>query len=135
MLSKPTKYILLSLTAALIIYFIYDSFSLPSVDDLEGDFKEVAFYRNENNTGPIVRIYAVTVADTLWQEMEAYGNYMPHTKYGTTRVYFFLNNQPVPDQVQPGQPNFPSQFEPYTLARYEKDAMGQISFVRHPFRR
>ncbi|MDO6389638.1 hypothetical protein Q4E40_05840 [Pontibacter sp. BT731] len=135
MLSKPTKYILLSLTAGLILYFIYDSFSLPSVDDLKGDFKEVAFYRNENNTGPIVRIYAVTVADTLWQEMEQYGNYMPHTKYGTTRVYFFLNNQPAPDQVQPGQPNFPSQFEPYTLARYEKDAMGQISFVRHPFSR
>ncbi|MCP2042258.1 hypothetical protein [Pontibacter sp. HSC-36F09] len=135
MLSKPTKYILLSLSAALIIYFIYDSFSLPSVDDLKGDFKEVAFYRNENNTGPIVRIYAVTLADTLWQEMEAYGNYMPHTKYGTTRVYFFLNNQPAPDQVQPGQPNFPSQFEPHTLARYEKDAMGQISFVRHPFSR
>jgi hypothetical protein len=134
MSSKSIKYLLLSLTAALVIYFIYDSFSLPSVDDLEGDFKEVAFYRNENNTGPIIRIYAVTVADTLWQEMEQYGNYMPHTKYGTTRVYFFLNSQPAPDQVQPGQQNFPSQFEPSTLARYEKDAMGQISFVRDPFR-
>ncbi|SIT91945.1 hypothetical protein [Pontibacter indicus] len=135
MLSKPTKYTLIGLTAALILYFIYDSFSLPSVDDLDGDFKEVAFYRNENNTGPIVRIYAVTLSDTLWQEMEQYGNYMPHTKYGTTRVYFFLNSQPAPNEVQPGQQNFSSQFEPYTLARYEKDAMGQISFMRHPFKR
>ena len=135
MLSKPTKYTLLGLTAALILYFIYDSFSLPSVDDLNGDFKEVAFYRNENNTGPIVRIYAVTVNDTLWEEMEAYGNYMPHTKYGTTRVYFFLNSQPAPSQVVPEQPNFDAQYNGNTLARYEKDAMGQISFVRHPFSR
>ncbi|GGG19605.1 hypothetical protein [Pontibacter amylolyticus] len=135
MLSKPAKYILVSLTAALIIYFIYDSFSLPSVDDLNGDFKEVAFYRNENNTGPIVRIYAVTVNDTLWEEMEAYGNFMPHTKYGTTRVYFFLNSQPAPSQVVPEQPNFDAQYNGNTLARYEKDAMGQISFVRHPFSR
>ncbi|WP_299985100.1 hypothetical protein [uncultured Pontibacter sp.] len=135
MSSKSIKYLLLAITAVLVIYFIYDSFSQPSVDDLDGDFKEAAFYRNENNTGPIVRIYAVTVADTLWQEMEQYGNYMPHTKYGTTRVYFFLNSQPTPDQVQPGQQNFDPQFAPYTLARYEKDAMGQVSFVRHPFSR
>ncbi|MHC2992027.1 hypothetical protein OB13_10670, partial [Pontibacter sp. HJ8] len=84
MSSKSTKYTLLAISAALVIWFIYDSFSLPSVDDLKGDFKEVAFYRNENNTGPIVRIYAVTVADTLWKEMQAYGDYMPHTKYGNT---------------------------------------------------
>ncbi|EJF10761.1 MULTISPECIES: hypothetical protein [Pontibacter] len=135
MSSKSIKYLLLAISAVLVIFFIYDSFSQPSVDDLKGDFKEVAFYRNENNTGPIVRIYAVTVADTLWQEMEQYGNYMPHTKYGTTRVYFFLNSQPAPDQVQPGQQNFDPQFAPYTLARYEKDAMGQVSFMRHPFSR
>ncbi|MBD1398420.1 hypothetical protein H9Q13_14710 [Pontibacter sp. JH31] len=128
------KHILLAITAVLIVYFIYDSFSQPSVDDLKGDFKEVAFYRNENNTGPIVRIYAVTVADTLWQEMEQYGNYMPHTKYGTTRVYFFLNSLPAPAQVQPGQQHIAPEFAPYTLARYEKDAMGQVSFVRYPFR-
>jgi hypothetical protein len=132
MSSKSVKYLLSLLAAALIIYFIYDSFSQPSVDDLKGDFKEVAFYRNENNTGPIVRIYAVTLADTMWQEMERYGNYMPHTKYGTTRVYFFLNKQPFPEQVQPGEPNFNLQFAPYTLARYEKDAMGQVSFVKSP---
>lgn len=129
------KHIFILISTILILYFIYDSFSQPGVDDLNGDFKEVAFYRNENNTGPIVRIYAVTVADTLWQEMEQYGNYMPHTKYGTTRVYFFLNSQPAPEQVQPGQQNFEKQFEPYTLARYEKDAMGQASFMRYPFRR
>lgn len=135
MSSKSTKYTLLAVAAALVIWFIYDSFSLPSVDDLKGDFKEVAFYRNENNTGPIVRIYAVTVADTLWEEMQAYGDYMPHTKYGNTKVYFFLESQPVPEQVQPGQENFEQQYQQYNVARYEKDAMGQVSFMKYPYRR
>ncbi|MDX5417627.1 MAG: hypothetical protein LPK09_00310, partial [Hymenobacteraceae bacterium] len=116
------KHILILVSAILIGWFIYDTLSIPGVDDLEGDFKEVAMYRNENNTGPITRIYAVTVNDTLWQEMQSYGDLMPHTKYGTTRVYFFLNNQPAPDQLQPGQQNFAPEFAPYTLARYEKDA-------------
>ena len=135
MSSSTIKKLLLAISAALIIWFVYDSFSLPSVDDLEGDFKETAFYRNENNTGPIVRIYAVTVADTLWEQMQQYGDYMPHTKYGNTKVYFFLNSKPAPDQVQPGEQNFSPEYQPYALARYEKDAMGQVSFIKHPFNR
>jgi hypothetical protein len=67
--------------------------------------------------------------------MQAYGDYMPHTKYGNTKVYFFLNNQPAPEQVQPGQENFEQQYQQYNVARYEKDAMGQVSFLKYPFRR
>lgn len=126
------KHIIILVTAILIGWFIYDTLSIPGVDDLEGDFKEVAMYRNENNTGPIVRIYAVTVNDTLWQEMEAYGNMMPHTKYGTTTIYYFLNTKPIPAKVYPGQTNFEARFQEYTVAKYEKDAMGQVSFVRYP---
>ncbi len=118
----------------MVAWFIYDTMSLPGVDDLEGDFKEVAMYRNENNTGPITRIYAVTVEDTLWQQMQAYGDFMPHTKYGNTKVYFFLGDQPAPTEVQPGQVNFEERFQENTVAKYEKDAMGQVSFVRYPFR-
>ena len=127
------KHILLILSAALIVWFIYDSFSQPGPQDLEGDFKEVAMYRNENNTGPIVRIYAVTVADTLWEEMQAYGDYMPHTKYGTTKVYFFLEGKPAPTEVYPGEENFEQQYRPYAVAIYEKDAMSQVSFRKKPF--
>ncbi|MFD2245980.1 hypothetical protein [Pontibacter ruber] len=127
------KYILILISAILIGYFVYDSFSQPSVDDLKGDFKETAFYRNENNTGPIVRIYAVTVSDTLWQEMEQYGNYMPHTKYGNTKVCFFLKDQPAPQQLQPGTNSFDPKYNSYCIARYEKDAMGQVSFKKRPF--
>lgn len=128
------KHILILISAALIAWFIYDSFSQPGVDDLEGNFKEVAMYRNENNTGPIVRVYAVTVADTLWQQMQQYGDYMPHTKYGNTKVYFFLQDKPAPDKVVAGNQSFDARFQEFAVARYEKDAMGQVSFVRYPFR-
>ena len=128
------KHILILVSLALIGWFIYDTLSIPGVDDLEGDFKEVAMYRNENNTGPITRIYAVSVNDTLWQQMQAYGDYMPHTKYGTTKVYFFLNNSPVPEELKPGRENFEARFKEFTVGKYEKDAMGQVTFVRYPYR-
>lgn len=127
------KHILIALSIALIGWFIYDTLSIPSVDDLEGDFKEVAMYRNENNTGPVIRIYAVTVEDTLWQQMQAYGDYMPHTKYGNTKIYYFLNNKSFPTEVYPGESNFQSRFQEFSVAKYEKDAMGQVSFVRYPY--
>lgn len=127
------KHILIILSIALVSWFIYDSFTLPGPQDLKGDFKEVAFYRNENNTGPIIRIYAVTTPDTLWQEMQAYGNYMPHTKYGNTKVYFFPNNKPTPEQVSPNDRNIPAQYRQNVLAVYEKDAMGQVSLIKNPF--
>ena len=130
---KTIKYILIAVAAALVIWFIQDSFSQPSVDDLKGDFKEVAFYRNENNTGPIVRVYAVTVADTLWDEMRQYGDFMPHTKYGNTKVYFFLKGKPAPDKVSPEGAQVEQQFQQHCLAMYQKDAMGQVSFVQYPF--
>ncbi|GAB3201820.1 hypothetical protein ABID22_001356 [Pontibacter aydingkolensis] len=128
------KHILILVLVILIGWFIYDTLSIPSVDDLKGDFKEVAMYRNENNTGPIVRVYAVTVNDTLWQEMQAYGDYMPHTKYGNTKVYFFHQDTPAPGKVYAGEANIDAQFNTYVLARYEKDAMGQVSFIKHPYK-
>ncbi|WP_266204231.1 hypothetical protein [Pontibacter kalidii] len=127
------KHILIALSVVLVGWFIYDTMSLPSVDDLEGNFKEVAMYRNENNTGPVVRIYAVTVDDTLWEQMQTYGDYMPHTKYGNTKVYFFLKDRPVPTEVYPGDTNFEARYQEFAVARYEKDAMSQVSFVRYPF--
>lgn len=129
------KPILIASAALLIVWFIYDSFSQPGPQDLKGDFEEVAMYRNENNTGPIVRVYAVTVADTLWDEMQAYGDYMPHTKYGTTKVYFFLKGTPAPTEVYPGEENFEQQYRQHAAAVYEKDAMSQASFRKRPFQR
>ncbi|GAB3589073.1 hypothetical protein [Hymenobacter daeguensis] len=118
----------------LLIWLIADAASEPGVQDLQGGFQEVALYRNENNTGPIQRIYAVTVADpTRWAEMQQYGQYMPHTKYGNTRVYFFSADRPAPTQVQPGAQPFAPAFRTNCLAVFEKDLMGAVSFKKQPF--
>ncbi|MBC5773872.1 hypothetical protein H8S95_07340 [Pontibacter sp. KCTC 32443] len=129
------KYLLIAIVAVLALWFIYDSFSQPGPQNLEGDFKEVAFYRNENNTGPIVRIYAATVADTLWTKMKQYGDFMPHTKYGNTKVYFFLSNGPSPEKVSADDQHISAQYQESCIAKYEKDAMGMVTFIKFPFRR
>lgn len=130
---KP-KYLALGAVVLLLGWFVFDSLSQPGVGDLPGNFQEVATYRNENNTGPIVRIYVVTVADTLRRAMRQYGDFMPYTKYGNTKVYFFRQGQPAPRQVRPGEQNFDAEFAPYCLAKYEKEVMGNVSFTRYPLR-
>ncbi|MGI4866354.1 MAG: hypothetical protein ACRYFZ_20680 [Janthinobacterium lividum] len=128
---KP-KYLALGAIVLLLGWFVYDSLSQPTGQDLPGNFQEVATYRNENNTGPITRVFAVTVADTLWREMRQYGDLMPYTKYGTTKVYFFRQGQPVPKVVQPGEANFSPEFNKYCLAKYEKEVMSNVSFRKYP---
>lgn len=128
----PVKYIFIAVVL-LVVVMIWSSLSQPGIADLSGDFKEVAIYMNENNTGPVNRIYAVTVSDTVWNDMEAYGNYMPYSKLGTTTVYFFETGQPVPDKLEPGALNFPSSFNAACLGRYQKNSMGAISLSKHPF--
>ena len=115
------------------VFILWNSLSQPGVKDLKGDFKEAALYRNENNTGPVTRIYAVTLNDTLWEEMKQYGDFMPHTKYGTTRVYFFPAAAPVPLELRPGEVNFDEEYKQYCLALYEKGSMGGVRFIKYPF--
>jgi len=112
---------------------LWNVFTQPGPADLKGNFKEVAFTRNEQNTGPVIRIYAVTVSDTLWKEMIDYGNFMPYNKYGNTMVYFFLNKKPYPKQLTIGNNNFDSKFNNYCIAVYQKDVMSQVSLKRLPF--
>ena len=130
---RRRKYLLGMVIALLLIWIIADATNQPGVQDLPGNFEEVALYRNENNTGPIIRIYAVTLTDTLWSEMKEYGNFMPHTKYGNTKVYFFLKGSPVPAKLSPETENFSPELKRYALAVYEKDAMGTVSFRKYPF--
>ena len=114
----------------LVAIMLWQSFSQPSVSDLKGGFTEVAFYRNENNTGPVVRVYIVTVADPENAEMEAYGNYMLHTKFGNTKVYFFPEGSPTPTNVSGGDVNFSAEFNSSYIAKYEKNASGLVAFEK-----
>ncbi|WP_339716581.1 hypothetical protein [Cyclobacterium amurskyense] len=132
MKSKNIIYLLAVLVGGLLMLIVYQSLSQPGVKDLKGNYTELASYRNENNTGPVVRIFAVFTDSEDWEEMRAYGDFMPHTKYGNTKVYFF--NQPL-DQLDlfPEAPYFKADFQEFCIGSYEKTAMGNSSFKKYPF--
>ena len=125
-----SKYILIIVVLAGLAWMVKDSFNQPGVKDLDGDFTETAFYRNENNTGPVLRVYAVSVSDTLYKEMISYGNLMPHTKYGTTTVYFFNSNSPVPKALRGEEPHFDQAFASNCIGVYQKNGMSKVSFSK-----
>lgn len=127
------KRIFLVFIVLILGYMVWDSFSQPGKASLAGDFKEIAFYRNEQNTGPVMRVYAVTVSDTLWTQMEEYGNYLPHNKYGNTKVYFFLSESPLPASFSLNEGELNPEFRQYCVASYGKASMGQVALVKYPF--
>ncbi|ERJ59245.1 hypothetical protein [Sphingobacterium paucimobilis] len=82
-------------------YLIWDSFSQPTIKDIPGDFTEVAFVRNEQNKGGIIRIYAVTVGDLQNAKFDACADLFPTNDYNSvTRIFFFDKNQPYPTALQ-----------------------------------
>ena len=132
---KNIRYtILFGMIGLLSFYFIYVSLSQPGVADLKTQFEENSLYRNEHNTGPIVRKYIIAVNDSLWTDLEAYAEFQPHTKYGTTEVYFFMKDQKIPSKALGTSPPFASEFEAFCIAKYSKNNMSQTSFVKYPFR-
>lgn len=124
------KYLLIVVVVAGLIWMLGDSFTQPGVSELKGNFSEITFFRNENNTGPVMRVYAVSVADTLYNEMISYGNLMPHTKYGTTTVYFFKTGAPAPTTLKADKPQVPEEFKTSCIGVYEKDGMSKVSFSK-----
>lgn len=128
MKGKRIKYAIGLVVLIFIGYLVLDALSIPGVNDLKGGFREVAVFRNENNTGPIVRIYAVTVKAPTESEMKTYGDLMPYTKYGTTRVYFFKEGSPSPTSISREEPNFSQDLDRYCIAKYDKNAMAQVTF-------
>ncbi|MFD2583790.1 hypothetical protein ACFSR6_14920 [Pedobacter vanadiisoli] len=130
---KSFIYTITAIVLILVFFMVKDTFNQPGVEDMKAGFKEIIKYRNANNTGPVQRIYVVTVKDSVWKEMEDYGNLMPHTKYGNTKVYFFMQNANVPQNLQPGEVNFDPVFNKDCIALYEKSAMSQVAFNKHPY--
>jgi hypothetical protein len=118
----------------LIGWMLKDTFTQSGIEDLKGGFNEVATYRNENNTGPVQRVYAVTLKDTTGAQLLAYGDLMPHTKYGNTKVYYFLPGTAAPMKLSPGDINFDPKFNKNCYALYEKSAMGNVGLVKWPFK-
>lgn len=127
------KYILAGIVILGLLWMLADALFQPGISDLKGGYKEVAFVRNEQNTGPVVRLYVVTVKDTLWKEMEIYGNYMPYNKYGTTKVFFFREGGKTPASVSLDGDNIPAEYQPFCMGMYLKDAMSQVHLIERPF--
>jgi len=115
------KWLLWVSITILIVLMLKQAFNQPGADDLSSGFEEVAVYRNENNTGPVKRLYVVTTGQPQnMEEMMAYGRLMPYTKLGETKVYFFEGGQPFPEDIKPEEPPFSTTFHPYCLAVFEK---------------
>jgi len=134
MRNKKINIFLGILVAVLIAWMLKGTFFQPGAGDLKAGFKEIAHYRNENNTGPVQYVFAVTVKDTIWSEMETYGNYKPHHKGGNTKVYYFMEGTGVPAELGAGKVNFDPKFNSLCVGLYEKSAMGNTSISKRPFK-
>ena len=120
------RIILISAVMILIGIMVYNSLSQPGIKDLKTNFKQITSARNEQNTGPILRTYIVTVDRKDKSDMKTYGDFMPHTKYGNTKVYFFQKDKPFPNSVKLTEPFFDASFNQSCLAVYEKTGMGEV---------
>ncbi len=134
MTKKTSNILVILLILAILAFLVKDTFTQDNVSDLKGGFTEVASYRNENNTGPVQRIYSVSVKDTAGADLEAYGNFMPHSKYGNTKVYFFKEGPAIPTKLFPGDVNFDPKYINNCFALYEKSAMGNFGVILNPFK-
>ncbi len=134
MTKKTSNIFVILLTLAIVAWLVKDTFTQSSVNDLAGGFTEIGSYRNENNTGPVQRIYSVGVKDPANADLEAYGNFMPHSKYGNTKVYFFKEGTAIPTKLFPGKINFDPKYTSNCFALYEKSAMGNFGVILNPFK-
>ncbi len=96
--------------------------------DLKGGFEEIAFARNEQNKGGIVRIYAFRVTDTVGADYMGCGELLPHNDYGSiTKVYFFQSGASAPMAIQLEPPHFDTvQFRPVAIYVKDEGGMGKV---------
>lgn len=116
----------------LVAALLYNLLSNPSDAQFETRFEVVTSYRNSNNTGPIKRIYLVTASQSDHAEMQAYGDLKPHSKYGTTTVYFFPEGTSLPSSISSATFSLSSELASQCLARYRKLAMRDERYEKGP---
>jgi hypothetical protein len=123
---KKRSWIGITVVVLVISIFLFDTFRQPGLKDLPGQFEQMAFVRNEQNKGGIIRIYAIKVIDVENADYEACMERLPHNAYGSsTTAYFFDAKGPIPTNLHLAAPHFDSQhFHP--IAAFTKDEKGQI---------
>ena len=104
-----------------------NSSDLKQTTTIKGNFKEVAFNRNQNNTGPVLRVYAVSVQYPAIAQFKEYGDAMPHTRMGNTTIYFFDSKTPIPKELDFSldKPSFDrNKFQPIFI--YERNGANHV---------
>ena len=104
---------------------VKESFSGKGVADYQDQFEEIGYFRNENNTGPILRVYAYRTQVEDPEVLKSFADLLPHTKYGRTLVFFVNESVKAPVVLSPESPYFPASLSPSIFAKYEKTPMGE----------
>lgn len=104
---------------------VTESFSEQGIAAYQDQFEEVGYYRNENNTGPVLRIYAYQTQVEDPEVLKSFADLLPHTKYGRTLVFFVNKSVKAPVVLSPESPHFPASMSPSIFAKYEKTPMGE----------
>lgn len=121
-----TLIILLGITVFIVLAVIVtESFSEQGIAAYQDQFEEVGYYRNENNTGPVLRIYAYQTQVEDPEVLKSFADLLPHTKYGRTLVFFMHESVKAPLVLSPESPHFPASLSPSIFAKYEKTPMGE----------
>lgn len=122
---------LIGTAVGVVLYLILkESFSQPGLAQWEGKYEQIGFFRNENNTGPVIRVIAVRVLDSEEMWMKEFAEAQPHTKYGRTLVFFFSKETSGPIELSPNPPYFEESLNSQLIASFEKGPMGDIRFNR-----
>lgn len=127
--NKAILYLIMIVVGIVIYQIINASISQPGKEQWEGKYEEIGYYRNENNTGPVIRVMAVRVFDRDEKWMKAFADAQPHSKYGRTHVFFFSEDVAGKIELNPTSPFFPEKFRSSLLAEFEKTPMGESRFL------
>jgi hypothetical protein len=104
---------------------VKESFSGKGVADYQDQFEEIGYLRNENNTGPILRVYAFRTKEQDPEVLKSFADLLPHTKYGRTLVFFVGKSWKEQVVLSPESPYFPESLRSHLFATYEKTPMGE----------
>lgn len=128
MVKRYRKLLIGIATVAFIALLVRDILRHPGPSDLNGGFEEIAFVRNEQNQGSIIRIYTFRVADTVGADYMGCGELLPHNEYGSmTKAYFFEPGAPAPMSIQLELPHFDTvKFRPVAVYYKGKDGVGRV---------
>ncbi len=126
-MKRPSAlFILLGIAVLLVVGLIVtESFSEQGTAAYQDQFEEVGYFRNENNTGPVLRIYAYQTQVEDPAVLKSFADLLPHTKYGRTLVFFVNESVKAPVVLSPKSPHFPASLSPAIFAKYEKTPMGE----------